>query len=103
MLRNFRRNFEIIQLLLCNRSRIRTHHEMHLVHRTVDLLEQALQIDRSACARRSDYQFHMGCVIPSGAKRNRGIPRSNRTVGSGTPACQDDEASRRDLLLIHLK
>ena len=31
----------------------------------IDLLKQALQIDRSACAGRSDHQFHISCVIPS--------------------------------------
>ena len=58
MVRNFRRNFEIIQLLLRNLSRVRAHYEMHLVRRAIDLLKQALQIDRSACTSRRDYQFH---------------------------------------------
>ena len=58
MVQNFRRNFEIIQLLLRNLSRVRARDEMHLVRRAIDLLKQALQIDRSACTSRGDYQFH---------------------------------------------
>jgi hypothetical protein len=57
-MRNFGRNFELIQLLLRNLSRVRAHNEMHLVRRAIDLLKQALQIDRSACTSRGDYEFH---------------------------------------------
>src|SRR5215472_6293217 len=32
---------------------------MHLVRRTIDLLKQALEIDRSACTSRGDYEFHV--------------------------------------------
>ena len=58
MMRNVRGNFEIIQLLLRNLSRVRAHNEMHLVRRAIDLLKQALQIDRSACTSCGDYEFH---------------------------------------------
>ena len=58
MLRNFRRNFEIIQLLFRNLSRVSAHDEMHLVRRAINLLKQALQIDRSTCTSRGDHQFH---------------------------------------------
>jgi hypothetical protein len=43
---------------------------MHLVRSAIDLLKQALQINRSACAGRGDYEFHIRSVIPSGAKRD---------------------------------
>ena len=46
----------------------------------IDLLEQSLQIDLPACAGRGDYQFHCHSVIPSGAKRSRGIAQSNQLV-----------------------
>ena len=67
MVRNFRRNFETIEFLFRNLSRVRAHNEMHLVRRAIDLLKQALQIDRSACTSGGDHQFHISCVIPSGA------------------------------------
>ena len=59
MVRNFRRNFQIIEFLLRDLSRVRTHDEMHLVRRAIDLLKQALQIDRSACTSRGDHEFHV--------------------------------------------
>src|SRR5215469_14732836 len=80
MLRNRRRNFQITQFLFRNLSRVRARQEMNFVRRAIDLLKQSLQIDRAAGAGGSDYQFHFSSVIPSGAKRSRGIPRSNRTV-----------------------
>jgi hypothetical protein len=42
MVRDFRRNFEIIEFLFRNRPRVRAHNEMHLVSRAIDLLKQAL-------------------------------------------------------------
>jgi hypothetical protein len=40
---------------------------MDLVRGAIDLLKQSLQIDRSACAGRGDYQFHCFFVISSEA------------------------------------
>jgi hypothetical protein len=42
---------------------------MHFVRRAIDLLKQALQIDRSACTSGGDHQFHFCLsVISSEAK-----------------------------------
>src|ERR1043166_2483924 len=68
MLQNTRRNFQGIELLFRNLSRVRAHNEMHLVRCAIDLLKQTLQIDRSACTSRRDYEFHSSSVIPSGAE-----------------------------------
>ena len=58
MVGNVRRNFESIEFLFRNLSRVRAHYKMHFVRRAINLLKQALQIDRSACTSRGDYQFH---------------------------------------------
>ena len=96
MMRNVRRNFESIEFLSRNLSRVRAHNEMNLVRRAIDLLNQALQINRPACTGGSDYQFHISCVIPSGAKRSQGIRRSNRTTTLRHPLDfpRDDEAKQ---------
>ena len=58
MSRDARRNFEIIQLLRRDLLRMSTHDEMNLVRGAIDLLEQALKVDRSTRAGRGDYEFH---------------------------------------------
>jgi hypothetical protein len=42
---------------------------MHLVRRTIDLLKQALEIDRSACTSRGDYEFHVCLSVISSEAR----------------------------------
>jgi hypothetical protein len=69
MAQNFSRNLEVIQLLLRNLSRVRAHNEMDFVRLAIDLLKQALQIDRSTCTSGGNYQFHFCLsVISSEAK-----------------------------------
>jgi hypothetical protein len=68
MVQNFRRDLEIIEFLFCNLPRVRAHDEMHLVCLAIDLLKQSLQIDRSACTGRGEYQFHIIPVISSEAE-----------------------------------
>src|SRR5437762_11710247 len=59
MLRNCRRNFEIIQLLLHHLARVPAHDEVYVVRFAIDLLKQSLQINCSACTSRRDHQFHI--------------------------------------------
>ena len=63
MLRNLRGNFEIIELLLRNLVCMCAHDQMNLVSGAINLLEQPLQIDRSAGAGRSDQKFHCAYQI----------------------------------------
>ena len=58
MLRDAGGNFEMIELLLRNLLCVGAHDEMHLVRGAINLLEQSLQINRSAGAGRSDDKFH---------------------------------------------
>src|SRR5438552_15902374 len=65
MLRDARRNLEILELLLRNQLRVGAHDEVNLVRAAIDLLEQSLQINRSARTSRGDNKFHPGKIILS--------------------------------------
>jgi hypothetical protein len=51
-------NLELVHFLRGDLPRVRAHDEMNFVRRAIDLLEQALQINRSAGAGGGDYKFH---------------------------------------------
>src|SRR5215472_11469668 len=70
MVRNFCRNFEIIELLLRNCPRVCTHDEMHLVCRAIDLFKQTLQIDRTACTGGGDDELHVCLSVISSEARD---------------------------------
>lgn len=59
MLRDRGRDLESIDLLFGNLFGMRTHDEMHLMRAAIDLIQQPLQVDRSARARGSNDQFHL--------------------------------------------
>ena len=58
MFGNAGRNLEPVDFLRRNLLRVRAHDEMNFVRRAIDLLEQSLQINRSAGAGGGDYKFH---------------------------------------------
>src|SRR4029077_13684220 len=58
MSRDAPRSFETFQLLRRNLFCMRAHDEMNLMRRTIDLLKQSLQINRSTGAGRSNHKFH---------------------------------------------
>ena len=51
-------NFELVHFLRCDLPGVRAHDEMNFVRGAIDLLEQALQINRSTGAGGGDYEFH---------------------------------------------
>ena len=59
MLRDRGRDLETVDLLFGNLFGMRTHDEMHLMRAAIDLIQQPLQVDRSARARGSNDQFHL--------------------------------------------
>jgi hypothetical protein len=58
MLRNIRRNFKNIELLLRNLTCVRAHDEVDLMRGAINLFEQPLQIDASAGTGGGDHDFH---------------------------------------------
>ena len=55
-------NFEVIQLLGRHLFGVHAHDQMHFVGIAIELLEQALQINRSACAGGGNNEFHQALV-----------------------------------------
>lgn len=49
---------ERVDFVRCNLLRVCAHNEMNFMRGGIDLLEQALQINRSAGAGGGDYKFH---------------------------------------------
>ena len=58
MLHDAARNRETIDLLLGHLFGVGAHDHVNFMSGAIDLFEQSLQINRSACAGRGDDQFH---------------------------------------------
>ena len=58
MLSDGRWNIELAKLLYCYLFGMRAHDEVNLMSGGIDQVEQALHINRAACAGRANYKFH---------------------------------------------